>query len=83
MWPTLRAELEAILLPRESILAALVAAGAPTTSEELGVDAETLSETIRVCRDMRSRYTVLDLAEDLGLLTEFSASHPFEGRESS
>ncbi len=74
MWPELRGELRAILLPRSLVRDALVASGAPTEAEELGVDARTLEETIRVCRDMRARYTVLDLAADLGVLDDFSRS---------
>jgi len=74
MWPALRSELKEILLPRSLVRDALIAAGAPTRAADLGVDAETLQDTIRVCRDMRSRYTILDLAADLGLLAEFSRS---------
>ena len=74
-WPALRAELQAILLSRSLVEDALEAAGAPTRAAELGVDDATLEATIRVCRDIRARYTVLDLAADMGLLDEFSRSH--------
>ena len=51
-----------------SLKGALQAAGAPTTAAELGVSRDEARELFVVSRDMRARYTVLDLAWDLGLL---------------
>jgi len=78
-WNEWREELRGLLLPSDTIRAALSAAGAPTRASELGVNDRTLSHTVKVCRDMRSRYTVLDLASDWGLLEPFSIQCTQEG----
>ncbi len=67
-WPELRAATAAIVRPVDELKGALQAAGAPTTAAELGVSRDEARELFVVSRDMRARYTVLDLAWDLGLL---------------
>ena len=69
-WPELRAETGAIVRGVDELKGALSAAGAPTTAAELGVSQDEARELFVVARDMRARYTVLDLAWDLGLLEE-------------
>lgn len=64
------AELDSILRPHAELRAALLAGGAPTTIAELGLSEDELRAAFVHARDIRSRYTVLDLADDLGLLTE-------------
>ena len=54
--------------PLSQLRGALEAAGAPVTMAALGVDGDEARELFLVARDMRARYTVLDLAWDLGLL---------------
>jgi len=78
-WNEWREELRGMLLPSDTIRRALSAAGAPIRASELGVDDSTLSHTVKVCRDMRSRYTVLDLASDWGLLEPFAIQCTEEG----
>ena len=71
-WEEIRDTLQDLLLPVDGIEQALLDAGAPTRSEEIGVDLETLSHTVLVARDIRSRYTILDFASDLGVLGSYT-----------
>jgi glycerol-1-phosphate dehydrogenase [NAD(P)+] len=50
----------------------LVKAGVPHTFAGIGIDRERAAELIRLARHMRNRYTVLDLAADLGRLDGWS-----------
>ncbi len=43
-------------------------AGAPTTPAELGLPVEAVERALLSARDIRNRYTVLDLAAEVGLL---------------
>ena len=52
---------------------ALTAAGAPVRVSEIGVTAAELGEAVRCGREIRSRFTVLDVAAELGILEAFSA----------
>ena len=45
-------------------------AGAPATARALGIPEAEMREAYRIARDIRSRYTVLDLAWELGALDE-------------
>ena len=49
----------------------LQAAGAPVTLAELGVKPEQMRETVVAAREIRDRFSVLDLAYDLGVLELF------------
>ena len=51
-------------------------AGAPTSFREIDVDPERARQVVRAARHMRNRYTVLDLAADLGRLEPFAANLP-------
>jgi len=63
-------ELGPILRPVGELRSALIAGGAPTTIADLGISEDELRAAFLHARDIRSRYTVLDLASDLGLLAE-------------
>ena len=69
-WPELRERAQATARPATVIRGALQAAGAPVTAGELGLSDGEAREVFGVCRDIRARYSVLDLAWDLGLLEE-------------
>jgi glycerol-1-phosphate dehydrogenase [NAD(P)+] len=69
-WQEIWAALDAILLPARAIRQVLRTAGAPTTIHELGISAEELRMAFLHARDIRGRYTVLDFAQDLGVLTD-------------
>ncbi len=68
VWPDLHARLTAQVMTPEAMRAALRAAGAPGTAAEIGVDTTTLRRTILAARFLRSRYTVLDVLDETGLL---------------
>jgi glycerol-1-phosphate dehydrogenase [NAD(P)+] len=54
-------------LDAHAIAAELQACGAPTTFSEIGVSEELALDTIRYCRHVRNRYTILHLASELGV----------------
>jgi glycerol-1-phosphate dehydrogenase [NAD(P)+] len=70
-WPEIREDLLGMLMPIQDIEDALRAAGAPVRAEEIGVDLKTLQDTVAVARDIRSRYTILDFASDMGVLESY------------
>ncbi len=69
-WPDLSRRLRAQVVPPDRMAAMLRAAGAPAMAAEIGVDADHLRRTILGARFLRSRYTVLDLLDECGLLEE-------------
>lgn len=68
IWPDLRARLSARLWSPERMAEHLTAAGAPVEPADIGVDADYLHRSILKARFLRSRYTVLDLLDESGLL---------------
>lgn len=71
IWPELRATLGAMMLPPDEMAAHLRAAGGGATPAEIGLDRDLYIEALRHCREMRDRYSLLDLAEDIGILDDF------------
>ena len=71
-WPALRAELQAVMLPLDKLLAAYVASGTPTTAAGIGLDPCFYRQAVLNARDVRDRFSFLDLAGDLGILEEFA-----------
>jgi glycerol-1-phosphate dehydrogenase [NAD(P)+] len=69
-WDEIRARLRAIVIPAARLEAILQAAGAPTTPEELGWPRGFYLEALRHAREIRNRYTFLDLAADSGALQD-------------
>ncbi|MDH3792881.1 MAG: sn-glycerol-1-phosphate dehydrogenase, partial [Rhodospirillales bacterium] len=67
-WDKIRARLAAVTRPSAVLVAVLRKAGAPTTPEALGWPAAFYREAVRHAREIRDRYTFLDLAGDSGLL---------------
>jgi glycerol-1-phosphate dehydrogenase [NAD(P)+] len=51
---------------------ALVDAGGPTTARELGLDVDFYREAIIHAREIRKRYSALDVAADQGYLRDFA-----------
>ena len=70
VWPDLAARLRARLWTADRMAAHLARAGAPVTGAEIGVDDDYLHRSILKARFLRSRYTVLDLLDDCGLLEQ-------------
>jgi glycerol-1-phosphate dehydrogenase [NAD(P)+] len=50
---------------------ALKAAGGPTTAAELGLSLQTWRSAVKYARDIRNRWSFLDLADDSGILDDF------------
>jgi len=71
LWPGLVASLRAKMRPLGDLVAALEAAGAPSTAADIALPVDTWREAVRYARVIRNRYTVLDLADDSGQLVPF------------
>jgi glycerol-1-phosphate dehydrogenase [NAD(P)+] len=69
-WPVLRERLARHLMSAAEMTDLLHRAGAPALSEEIGLPVAHLRRTIMAARFIRSRYTVLDLLDEAGLLTD-------------
>ncbi len=69
-WPTLRERIQQQLLTASQLREQLRAAGCPTSPAELGLRVADLKATYIRARMIRSRYTVLDLAYETGILHE-------------
>jgi glycerol-1-phosphate dehydrogenase [NAD(P)+] len=67
-WPEIRRAIAAVTRPADALEATLKAAGAPTRSEEIHVPAAFYRKAVRHAREIRDRYTFLDLAADAGRL---------------
>jgi glycerol-1-phosphate dehydrogenase [NAD(P)+] len=73
VWPALTARLGEVMLPTARLRAALEAAGAPTTGVDLGLSPGFYRTAVRHAREIRGRYSILDLAGDAGVLEAFAA----------
>lgn len=65
-WEDLKIRIQKQLLPATAIQTMIRTAGAPSTSEEIGIDGPRLKASFRKARLIRCRYNVLDLVSDLG-----------------
>jgi glycerol-1-phosphate dehydrogenase [NAD(P)+] len=72
-WPQIHARIAAVRRTTESLRRTLEAAGAPTTAAALGWPAAFYRTAVLRARQIRNRYTFLDLAGDAGLLEGFAA----------
>lgn len=70
-WPELRAEIAGMLAPWRRLAEALVAAGGHDSAEAYGIGRETWREAVLHAREMRNRFTILDIADDAGQLERF------------
>jgi glycerol-1-phosphate dehydrogenase [NAD(P)+] len=68
IWPRLRAEIAAVRRPAAQIDAALVKVEAPRCYSAIKLPRATFKDAILHAREIRNRYTFLDLAADSGLL---------------
>ena len=67
-WPVIRTKLEAQLMTADQLRELLAAAGCPTDPAAIGISMAQLRESYWLARTIRSRYTVLDLVNETGLL---------------
>ncbi len=70
LWPDLSKKLREQLMPADELRENLRAAGCPTSPEEIGLSIEDFKATYRRAQMIRSRYTILDLANEAGILDE-------------
>ncbi len=79
-WPQLKTKLAGQLFTYEETKERLLAVGAPTRAEEIGLTRSVAIETVRKSQLLRTRYTILDVVDDLGLM-ERAIDYIGEGRE--
>ncbi len=73
IWPDLRDELARFIVLPPEMERLLRASGGPATAGDLGVPVDFYREAVVHCREMRNRYSFLDLAADSGILADFAA----------
>jgi glycerol-1-phosphate dehydrogenase [NAD(P)+] len=73
-WPDLAQRLRDRLMPAPAMARALATAGAPPDAAEIGVSRDYLHTTILKARFLRSRYTLLDLLDETGLLQQAASA---------
>ena len=71
LWPVLRQELSAFIIPVGEMESLLKSAGGPTTAKELNAPTDLYREAILHAREIRNRFSFLDLAADAGELENF------------
>ncbi|MER8864355.1 iron-containing alcohol dehydrogenase [Mesorhizobium sp. M0751] len=71
IWPALRQEVRPMAMPVARMEAALKAAGGPVTGAELGLPRALWHDAIRYSREIRGRWSFVNLAADAGLLEAF------------
>jgi len=74
IWPELSGQLRRKQRRLDTLEAVMTIAGAPMTAEDLGLDGTLYRQAILHAREIRNRYSILDLAGDSGLLEPFVAS---------
>jgi glycerol-1-phosphate dehydrogenase [NAD(P)+] len=72
-WKDIQRAIAAVSRPVSAIEAALKAAGAPMDCEAIGVPRDFYRRAVLQAREIRDRYTFLDLAGDAGRLALFAA----------
>jgi glycerol-1-phosphate dehydrogenase [NAD(P)+] len=73
VWPAMTSRLREIMLPTERLEAAMAAAGAAIRGLALGLESGFYRSAVRHAREIRRRYSILDLAGDAGVLDDFVA----------
>jgi len=72
-WGEMRERIAAVTRPAADLKAVLVRAGAPSGPADLGWSADFYATAVRHAREIRNRYTFLDLAADSGALDDVTA----------
>ncbi|GMQ95797.1 MAG: sn-glycerol-1-phosphate dehydrogenase [Gammaproteobacteria bacterium] len=73
-WPQMRRRIAAVMVPAAKLEAALERAGAATTPQEIHWPRDFYQNAVRHAREIRDRYTFLDLAGDGDRLERFVRS---------
>ncbi len=67
-WPDIREKLLTVNTPSETLASVLQSAGAPVNFRDIGLDESFFLDAIGHAREIRNRYTFLDLAADAGMM---------------
>ncbi|HVI89714.1 MAG TPA: sn-glycerol-1-phosphate dehydrogenase [Dongiaceae bacterium] len=73
-WQQIRARLNAHRLDPEKVFSALRSAGVPTMPVDIGLSDDQYWTAVLHARQIRDRFTFLDLADESGLLADFAAA---------
>ena len=76
VWPELRTRLSEQLVPVETLRAMLHGAGAPVKPEKIGIDWARLRQSFYQAQQIRRRFTILDLAQQIGCFGAWLAKIP-------
>jgi glycerol-1-phosphate dehydrogenase [NAD(P)+] len=76
VWPELREESLKFMIAPEELKRIIASAGGPTTATELGLPVPVWRKAMKFARDVRNRWSYLDLADDAGFLDEFLSNDP-------
>ncbi len=71
LWPALREETRPMMIPVSEMESLLRSAGAPVSAKDLGLCSDFYHEAVLHAREMRNRFSFLDLAADARLLESF------------
>lgn len=77
-WTRIKSIIRKNLVPEIKVRNALRSAGSPLSFFKFGISKKSLEKTILHAREIRSRYTVLDLAYDLGILEKFASEQDYD-----
>lgn len=75
-WDAIRARLQAVMLPYETMNNAMSKAGCQRTATELNLDTEFYREAVSGARYLRDRFSMLDILGDSSALWPFVSSMP-------
>jgi glycerol-1-phosphate dehydrogenase [NAD(P)+] len=73
IWPELRRELQAFVVPEAEMKRMLKEAGGALSAGDLGLDPAFYREAVIHSREMRNRFSMIDIAADGGWLVDFAA----------
>ena len=73
IWKKLKEEVQPFLISVDEMEEMLKSSGGPVNHMELGVDVDLYRDAIVHCREMRNRFSFLDIAADAGLLEDFAS----------
>ncbi len=73
-WHHFVAPLRAVMVPPHRIYEAMTHANCPRTGQELGLSSGFFGDAVQYARYTRNRFSILDLADDAHILTDFAHS---------
>ena len=73
IWPEIRAEIEGSLPAADELRRLIAACGGPTRPQDVGIEDWLVAAAVHAGKDVRDRWTLLQMLWDLGLDDEFAA----------